>query len=643
MHKIFLKSYGAYLGLAFFLLINLFGFKKPEKNYQMLYFNQLDALEKVFSELAQLHTDPGQSIEAQTEFLISRIHQARPQLKANDLWLRYLEPVQYRFLNGALPVEWEAEVYEKWLPPIKRLSAGFTIAETYLEEENWSLDSLQNLFKRSITALQAYRMDSITRFLESPDHFYFANRLFLLNLASIYTTGFECMDSSRILPELHSMLIGTKKIHDAFGLSFPSKSLNPDYIKLYSRAIDFVDSSESNYLMFDHFTWIKEYVNPLFRLNQKAIRDYKLQSGSYVDYALNNKVDEIIDKKLYIAQNNKPLFLRVHSDSILAELRSVGKLLFHDPILSGNLERSCASCHIPGQFFTDTLNSTALKFNHEGRLDRNAPTLINARLNHLIMHDGQHRNLFEQLLAVHKNPLELKGDQKKNFKDILSCREYKEKLSSLAAVSSQKELSFDHVMAAIVFYYTSFDGSLSRFDKAVSGLTELTPGERSGFNLFMGKAQCGTCHFIPHFNGMKPPYTSNEFEVLGTPSDANFSALSSDLGRYVNHPVTEMRNAFRTNTLRNISRTKPYMHNGVFESLDQVIEFYNLGGGQGRGLDIPNQTLASDSLHLSETEKRHLIDFMNALDENCILDAAPEKLPLSRHKRLNKRLVGGLY
>lgn len=643
MHKFLLKSCYAFFGLTFLWFIDPRLTKDTVQDYKMLYFNQLDELELVFIELSQIPMDWNQSPEVQVEYLINKIHDSRPTLKSNDLWLRYLEPVQYRFLNGALPVEWEAEVYEKWLPPIKRISAGFTMAETYLEEENWSLDSLQNLFNKSLTALRAYRMDSITRMLETPDHFYFANRLFLLNLSSIYTTGFECMESSRILPELQAMLLGTKKIYNAFDLSFPSKALNPEYLQLYAKAIDFVGSSQSNYLLFDHFGWIRDYVNPLFKLNQKAIRDYNLQSRSYVDYALSNKVDEIIDKKLYLAQNNKPLFLRVHSDSILAELYNIGKQLFHDPILSGNLERSCASCHLPNQFFTDTVHSTALKFNHEGRLDRNAPTLINARLNHLIMQDGQHRNLFEQLLAVHKNPLELNGDQKKNFKDILSCREYKDKLTLLAAVSSQKELSFDHVMAAIVFYYTSFDHGKSRFDKALSGLIELTPGERQGFNLFMGKAQCGTCHFMPHFNGMKPPYTSNEFEVLGTPSDTSFNALSPDLGRYINHPVPEMKNAFRTNTLRNISKTKPYMHNGVFFSLEQVIEFYNLGGGQGRGLDISNQTLSPDSLHLTKVEKKQLIEFMNTLDENCKPDSPPEKLPASRHKKLNNRIVGGIY
>jgi cytochrome c peroxidase len=159
----------------------------------------------------------------------------------------------------------------------------------------------------------------------------------------------------------------------------------------------------------------------------------------------------------------------------------------------------------------------------------------------------------------------------------------------------------------------------------------------------MGKAQCGTCHFVPQFNGTKPPYISSEFEVLGVPSDTNYKALSEDLGRFEVHPVKEMHRAFRTPSLRNVTKTGPYFHNGSFKNLNQVLDFYGAGGGQGKGLKIENQTLASDSLHLTKLEKQKLLAFMRSLSEEIPVEAPPKFLPPSKDKTLKTRKPGGIY
>jgi cytochrome c peroxidase len=172
---------------------------------------------------------------------------------------------------------------------------------------------------------------------------------------------------------------------------------------------------------------------------------------------------------------------------------------------------------------------------------------------------------------------------------------------------------------------------------------QLNDSEIRGFNLFMSKAQCATCHFVPQFNGVKPPYVGSEFEVLGVPADTNYKSLSKDEGRYTVNPAFETHRAFRTGSLRNSDKTKPYMHNGVFISMEQVIEFYNGGGGAGRGLMISNQTLSADSLNLSIQEKEDLKLFIKTLNEEYFFEKAPEKLPLSKNKNLNNRKVGGLY
>jgi cytochrome c peroxidase len=131
--------------------------------------------------------------------------------------------------------------------------------------------------------------------------------------------------------------------------------------------------------------------------------------------------------------------------------------------------------------------------------------------------------------------------------------------------------------------------------------------------------------------------------VLGVPQDKQYRALSPDKGRWDVNPAVQTEHAFRTGTVRNAARTAPYMHNGVFSTLGEVIDFYDGGGGAGRGLPVPNQTLSSDSLHLSGTEKRYLLAFIRSLDENISLEAPPVRLPRSKIKALNRRSVGGLY
>jgi len=213
----------------------------------------------------------------------------------------------------------------------------------------------------------------------------------------------------------------------------------------------------------------------------------------------------------------------------------------------------------------------------------------------------------------------------------------------LADTPQEKEITFQHISSAVIFYYSKFSHYDAPFDLAMNQNQPLAPAVSRGFNLFMSKAQCATCHFAPQFNGVKPPYVGSEFEVLGVPADKKYSALSSDKGRYEVNPAPEMLHAFRTGTVRNAAYTKPYMHNGVFSSLEEVIDFYDGGGGAGRGLAVENQTLSADSLHLSVSEKNDLLIFIQSLSENIPFEAPPTHLPVSRSKDLAARKVGGTY
>ena len=226
----------------------------------------------------------------------------------------------------------------------------------------------------------------------------------------------------------------------------------------------------------------------------------------------------------------------------------------------------------------------------------------------------------------------------------MSCKQYKNAFKKFARYTPEEtNVSLTHIVSAITFYYADFSYYYAPFDDAMNNTAHLKEVEKKGFNLFMSKAQCATCHFVPQFNGVKPPYTGSEFEIIGVPEDSNYVRLSPDKGRYEINPVNEMLNAFRTGTVRNAIHTKPYMHNGVFQNLDQVIDLYNAGGGAGKNLVVDNQTLSPDSLNLTQEEKNNLMAFIQSLNENIIFAVPPPALPVSSDKNLNKRKVGGEY
>jgi cytochrome c peroxidase len=631
--------------VLFVCAINI-AFKETTKaeQYSSVYHSYHNSFSSSLQDLLQLIDKTDMSNRNDIAVLQENILKARRSLKAMDFWARYLEPLAYKRINGPLPVEWETEVFEKFEKPYKREGAGLTLAALYLEEESVSKDSVHNLIAAAIKANSIYNEDSITNQLQTFDHFYFCNRLYLLNLAAIYTTGFECPNTDVVIPELRAMMNSVSGIYTAYNEDYKSTALSAEYLALYQKATDFVVKQPDDFEKFDHFSFIKNYVNPLFSINQQLINQYRAMTKSTMDFALNKEAKSIFSKSLYTGQNVKGVYFNVVDEDALASISRLGKMLFFDPILSGNNERSCASCHKHTQFFTDTVLTTSLAFDHAGMLPRNTPSLINVPYNHLIMYDGKHISLQDQTKGVMFNPIEMNASENEILEKILSCPDYRKELQHLLKFTpSEPVITIDHVSSALTFYYSKFSSASSAMDKAINDNKPMSASAMAGFNLFMSKAQCATCHFVPQFNGVKPPYVGSEFEVLGTPANKDFKMLSADKGRYEINPAKETMNAFRTGNLRNVMNTAPYMHNGVFRTMEEVIDFYDAGGGAGRGLNVPNQTLSSDSLHLSGTEKANLIAFLKALTEDVPFEEAPKKIPLSANKELNKRLIGGSY
>ncbi|HUR66051.1 MAG TPA: cytochrome c peroxidase [Chitinophagaceae bacterium] len=635
---------GILLLLTFIVLVSSFSQPAEPVAYKSAYKEKISGFRETQQELLETIRLYRTISKNDIDILKNKIHETRSKLKELDFWLRYLEPVVYKKINGPLPVEWETEVFEKFEAPYKREGGGLTLAELYLDEKDIRKDSLETLVNGSIRATQVFLEDSITQNLNTHHHFFLANRLFLLNLAAVYTTGFECPDTTRIIPEMEHMLKAVEAIYKTYDLNFPAYPLKDEYLALFEKTIQYVRSQPSSYSLFDHLHFIQHYINPLYRLNHNMILDYKVRSTNYIDYSLDKKTASIFDKSLYRGQNAKGVFIGIDDETQLSELKNIGKLLFYDPILSLNNKRSCASCHNPATFFTDTTLSTHLNFDGQHKLARNTPSLINAVHNQLVMIDGKHISLEDQSIDVITNPDEMGSNKDEVLKKIMSCDDYKKVFKKyLAATPQYASVNMEHIASAIILYYSEFSFYYSSFDHIMNERKTAEPSVKRGFNLFMGKAQCGTCHFVPQFNGSKPPYTSSEFEVLGVPADTNFKSLSPDKGRYMVNPAKETYAAFRTASVRNTALTKPYMHNGIFKTLESVIDFYDGGGGIGRGLVVNNQTLSSDSLKLTGNEKKDILAFINSLNEDIPLQLPPARLPVSKNKALNSRVVGGEY
>ncbi len=301
-------------------------------------------------------------------------------------------------------------------------------------------------------------------------------------------------------------------------------------------------------------------------------------------------------------------------------LVSLGQTLFNETALSGNGLRSCATCHTPEKYFTDG-KVKSIAFNGKDLVERNAPSLLYAAYQHNQFLDGRSANLSTQMLDVLQSPLEMNALPQVVVQKIRNIHSYSALFSAAFPNANQDSLiSLQNMATAISSYEQSFSIMTSAFDQYMQGeLTALDNSQKRGFNLFMGKAACGTCHFAPLFNGLLPPtYTTTEVESLGLTQNTNFKKpiADQDIGRYRFFPISFYIGTFKTPSIRNVARTAPYMHNGTFSTLGQVLEFYNRGGGRGLGLNAPYQTLSDKPLHLSRKEKMDIIHFLQSLTDN---------------------------
>jgi len=331
---------------------------------------------------------------------------------------------------------------------------------------------------------------------------------------------------------------------------------------------------------------------------------------------------------------NKSYFAKVASIDLDDPKKiKLGKILFNDPVLSKDLAMSCSSCHKPEKAFTDGEMKSSTRYGQT--TIRNAPSLVNAVFASKYFWDLREYSLERQVKHVIYDHNEFNMDFVELSDRLKESEEYVDLFTDAYGDRDKFIISTWSISNALAAYVASLTAMNSPFDRYVRGESDyLIPSAQRGHDLFMGKANCGTCHFAPTFAGVVPPtFSDTESEVLGVliRHDTLHPVLDPDLGRAVNGTARDetefYKHSFKTVTVRNIELTAPYFHNGAYDKLEDVVDFYNRGGGVGMGLDLEYQTLPPDPLGLTEAEKDDIIAFMNSLTDTSYLSKEMIELP----------------
>jgi cytochrome c peroxidase len=434
-------------------------------------------------------------------------------------------------------------------------------------------------------------------------------RIELIRMYSLGVTGFDTPGSLNVSEEANHVFSGMKKYinDDPYFKNYNIQKANA----ILTDGIGYL-SKNTDFETFDRIEFYKKYIQPLYEEFGKwdgRSDDLKEFSG----WNVNNKnffSSDFLDPYFYT-------LLKKEEDN--ADLRALGKEIFYDQNLSDNGKMSCATCHLPENAFTDLKSKSPS--NVEGKtVLRNSPSLYNAVFAKRFFYDLRAFYLEQQAEHVIYNEDEFNTSYESIIKKLKTKPEYKKAFKTAFKNGNISKENFSKALSSYVASLYSYE---SDFDKFMRNEKEISVDAKKGFNLFMGKANCATCHFAPNFSGLVPPFfNENESEVLGIPTkpiNQKPIELDADKGR-INSPVKKenswiYENSFKTVTVRNIALTKPYFHNGAFNTLEEVMDFYNEGGGEGLGLKMKNQTLAPDKLNLTQPEIKQIIAFLNALTD----------------------------
>jgi cytochrome c peroxidase len=289
----------------------------------------------------------------------------------------------------------------------------------------------------------------------------------------------------------------------------------------------------------------------------------------------------------------------------------LGRKLFYDPILSIDSTISCSSCHQQFGSFTDKL---AVSPGVNGMTLRSSMSLINVGFHyHGLFWDGRSSNLEEQALVPVEDPTEMGESWENVEKKLRAHSDYPAEFRKAFGIEGSSMITGELAAKAIAQFERSLiSGGNTRYDRFIRGEIVLNENETNGYLMFFDfdptipDAECGHCHNAPLFatndyfnNGLQ---VSEDFESFPDKGLGLVTGKASDNGK------------FKAPTLRNLVFTAPYMHDGRFQTLEEVVEHYNSGGKYS-----PNKNSLLYPLHLTETQKADLIAFILTLTDSTTL------------------------
>ena len=488
-------------------------------------------------------------------------------------------------------------------------ASGFQVIEEIIYSDTVDLVELKKQNKILITDL-FFVKKTIKNLPIQDHHFYELMQHQIIRIAALGITGFDSPVGFQSIEEAGYSLEGMNEWYNLY-IKKTGKASNKALLTKIDNAVLYTEKN-NNFNEFNRLEFIKDYLMPLSEDLEKEFKSVIDNTPNFT----NNKVfygtlSDLMQGRKY----NPDAFSPFSETASSEEKRALGKMLFSDASLSKNNNISCASCHNPQKAFTDG-KVTSLTNIHDNITKRNSPTVLYAGFQKSFFYDLRSQDLENQIESVMKNPNEFNLTPKEIKKKILANPKLADYFAK--AYPKKEEITPYEIRNAIAVYVRSLMPFNAKIDQYFKGKGSLNASEQNGFNLFAGKAKCATCHFIPVYNGTIPPWFNNtESEVIGVPKSIKWenAVVDGDVGRYTLNQLEQLKYAFKTPTVRNVEKTGPYMHNGVYNSLEEVIKFYELGGGNGIGMNLEYQTLPFDNLQLTPKEKIDLISFMLALTD----------------------------
>lgn len=558
-------------------------FEESIDQLQEHYSTRLFTISSIIAELSE-----STSTEEQQKLYL----QARSLYKQIEPILQYDSDANYKFLNGPNILR----VEEEDLTNIKELEVtGLQLIEE-LVYDNGNIEDIQYHAKLTSDRFRLIAENTDFRFIKA-HHILWMIRDGILRVGITGITPFDSPVLGAELVESQDYLNGLSHIISHFEFAFTSKELYENWKLAINKA-----QNELNEKPFDAYSFIKDDQQQLLRIWLQTVKDWQVSFP--LELAVSNNAQSLFDQQTF----NMAYFAKRKTPDSIKSIALLGKKLFSETRLSSTNSVSCASCHLPENYFTD-----GKRVAFDGT--RNTPSLYYSGYQQAFFYDNRSGSLEGQIVSVINNENEFHSSVEMYAENLESNEFYVNSFKTLF----ESEINDNHIRDAIAAYIRTLNPFNSKFDRNMRGEeVTLTSSEINGFNLFMGKGQCATCHFLPLFNGTVPTkFAESEMELIGVPAtnDTIDVSIDPDLGRYYVFNTEKRKYFFKTPTIRNIEMTAPYMHNGVYQTLEEVVDFYNRGGGQGMGIELPYQTLPPEPLELTDKEQKDLVAFMKSLTD----------------------------